>query len=123
MAIAYVYKGDYKSALNSWLDEFYLDEDARQTVLNTYDEKGYKMAAQVLAEETKKSIANIPSSVAYIYASIGNNSKAMDFFELAYEEKDANLPYIGRSMLLDGPFKIDDPRFVALLKKMNLPLQ
>jgi tetratricopeptide (TPR) repeat protein len=123
MAIAHVYKGDYKSALNSWIDEFYLDENTRQIVLNTYDEKGYEMAALLLAEETKKSVANIPSSVAYIYASAGNSAKAMDFFEQAYEEKDANLPYIGRSMLLDGPFKIDDPRFVELLKKMNFPLE
>ena len=122
MALAHFYKGDYRSALNYWIDEFYLDEKTRQTVMDTYDEKGYKKAAQVLAGETGKSGLIYPTGVAYIYASAGNDSKAMDFFEQGYKDHDANLPYIGRSMLLNGPFKIDDPRFIELLKKLNLPL-
>jgi hypothetical protein len=32
------------------------------------------------------------------------------------------MPYIGLNWMSNGPYKIDDPRLIELLKKMNLPL-
>jgi TolB-like protein/Tfp pilus assembly protein PilF len=122
MAVAHGYKEDYKSALNYWIDEFQLDEKTSRSILNRYDEKGYEAAAQVLAEEAEKSEFDVPAEIAFIYAFAGNDSKAMDLFEQSYEDHDANLPYIGQSLLFDGPFKIEDPRLFDLLKKLNLPL-
>jgi TolB-like protein/Tfp pilus assembly protein PilF len=123
MADAHIYKGDHRTALGYWLDEFQLDEKTRQIVMNAYDEKGFKTAAQVLAEETEKSVYNMPTRVAMIYASAGKHSKAMDLYEQAYKDHNADLPFIGKSMFLSGPYKIDDPRFFELLKKLNLPLE
>ncbi len=120
MAMANLYKGDYRSALNYMISADYLNEKTRKLVMDTYDEKGYKMAALELAEAIKNGL-NGPCTLSNIYASVGDYSKAMDLLEQAYEEKDANLPYIG-SFNSEGPYKIDDPRFVELLKKMNLPV-
>ena len=64
--------------------------------MNTYDEKGYKTAAQVLVEEIEISVFSLPVKVALIYAKSGNDSTAMDRFEQAYEDHSASLPYIGK---------------------------
>ena len=122
MATAHFYKVYYRSALDYWIDEFQLDEKTRHIIMNTYDEKGYKTVAQVFAEETEISVFSLPVKVALIYAKSGNDFMAMDLFEQAYEDHSASLPYIGKSLFLDGPFKIDDPRLFELLKKMNLPV-
>jgi TolB-like protein len=122
MAMANLYKRDYRSALNYMIKADYLDEKTRKIVMDIYDEKGYKMAAIELAEAIEKGL-NGPCTLSNIYASVGEYTKAMDLLEQAYEDKDANLPYIGSRYNSEGPYKIDDPRFNELLKKMNLPLE
>lgn len=42
--------------------------------------------------------------------------------EKEHEDQDASIPYVGVNLFSKEPFKIDDPRFNELLKKMNLPL-
>jgi len=63
-----------------------------------------------------------PLQLAKAYAIANNPSKAMDWLEKGYEDHDANMPYIGLNWMSNGPYKIDDPRLIELLKKMNLPL-
>ena len=45
----------------------------------------------------------------------------MDWMEKDYEDKDASIPYVGTNLFSEEPFKIDDPRLLELLDKMNLP--
>jgi hypothetical protein len=58
--------------------------------------------------------------MANLYAIAGNDSRAMDVLEQAFNDRYIHTPYIGCTMYLSEPFKIDDPRFEELLKKMNL---
>jgi tetratricopeptide (TPR) repeat protein len=53
----------------------------------------------------------------YLYA--GDIERAMDWIERAHEARDPNLPYVGVEPIWDPLHS--DPRFLALLRKMNLP--
>ena len=59
--------------------------------------------------------------IAYMYLDAGDSERAMVFFEKACAERDSNLPYI--SMPFYGDRLHADPRFQALLRKMNLPME
>ena len=51
---------------------------------------------------------------------VGNYEKAMDYYEKAYEIHEPDIHYIGDKAHYD---KLkDNPRYIALLKKMNLPV-
>lgn len=53
------------------------------------------------------------------YVKVENYDKAMDYYEKAYEIHDPDTVYIGIKPRYD---KLkDNPRYIALLKKMNLP--
>jgi TolB-like protein len=56
------------------------------------------------------------------YLVLGNFDKAMDNYEKAYDEKLFTLAYISLDVIGHPELK-SNPRYVALLKKMNLPLK
>ena len=115
-------KGDNRSALHYMTLWNYFDEETSKLIMDLHDQKGYKMAAIKFAEETKKAGLNDPLGLSIAYSTAKEDSKAMDVLEQGLQDRNANMPYIGCSMWLREPFKIDDPRFEELLKKMNLPL-
>ena len=119
---SYFNKGDYRSALNYMIDWNFLDEETRKLVMDTYDEKGYTLAALELARVIERSGLDDPCTVANLYALSGYHAKAMDLLEQAYKDRNMNLPYIGSSGYLNSPYRVDNPRFNELLKKMNLPV-
>jgi hypothetical protein len=47
--------------------------------------------------------------------------KAMDWLEKGFEVRDQRMPYIATHGFLFEPL-FDNPRFIAILEKMNLPL-
>ena len=54
------------------------------------------------------------------YIKVENYEKAMDYYEKAYENRTPGMCYIGIERIYD---KLkDNPRYIALLKKMNLPV-
>ena len=55
------------------------------------------------------------------YFILKDYDKAMDYLELAYEERYGHLGYISLDVIKHPELK-DNPRYIALLKKMNLPL-
>ena len=57
----------------------------------------------------------------YRYLEINNYDKAMDCYEKAYEIHHPSMPYIS-SLARNYEQLRDNPRYIALLKKMNLPL-
>ncbi len=58
--------------------------------------------------------------VAEIHAWRGEKDRAFEWLERAYEVRDPGLSYLKFDQMLD---KVrSDPRFTALLKRMNLPL-
>jgi TolB-like protein len=87
-------------------------------------EAGYKGAmrrvADVLAARFEHSPAR--SGTTYIarkYLEGGDKDRAIYWLEMAYENRDGNLPYIGRPLW--NPL-LSDSRFPALLRKLNLPM-
>ncbi len=61
----------------------------------------------------------LPTSLAFIHLGLGEIDQAYTFFERAIEDRDPIIIPILTYPFLD-PLR-DDPRFHALLKRMNLP--
>jgi len=120
--VAYLCTEDYHKCFDAWMGRLRVDEEAKLAVLNILDEEGVVAAARFLAEEYEKNDHILPLQIALAYAIANNPSKAMDWLEKGYEDHDANMPYIGLNWMSNGPYKIDDPRLIELLRKMNLPL-
>ena len=55
------------------------------------------------------------------YMEIKEYDKAMDWLEKGYETNSPSMPYMGKLMIWYEQLK-DNPRYIELLKKMNLPL-
>jgi serine/threonine-protein kinase len=85
-------------------------------------EGGYEGAqrriAEVLAARYGKPGGRPARQIADRYFDAGDNERALDWLERAYEEHDPNLPYVGGTY----PSLRSNPRFQALLRRMNLPL-
>jgi hypothetical protein len=59
--------------------------------------------------------------MAVFYIMGNQQDKAMDCLEKGYEIHDPNMPYIAtKAYPLDSLY--NNPRFIAILEKMNLPL-
>ena len=56
--------------------------------------------------------------IALRYLDAGDKDRAIDWLEKAYENRNPNMPYIGKPLY--DPLR-SDPRFQALLRRMNLP--
>jgi hypothetical protein len=61
-----------------------------------------------------------PVLTADLYVIAGNAEKALDWMEKGFEVRDPNLPYLGVAPLVVDLLK-DEPRYHALMRKMNLP--
>ncbi|MCP5110253.1 MAG: tetratricopeptide repeat protein [bacterium] len=59
-----------------------------------------------------------PYHKAVVHAALGDKAKALDWLEKAYEERDVQLTGLRRRVVLDSLRA--EPRFIALLEKMNL---
>jgi tetratricopeptide (TPR) repeat protein len=57
---------------------------------------------------------------AQLYVRAGQHDLALDWLERAYEARNPNLPYISVTPVFDAIRS--DPRFRALLQRMNLPM-
>ncbi len=55
------------------------------------------------------------------YMILNQNDKALDWFEIGLQFQDPNMPYITTGFF-DKTHLYDNPRFIAILEKMNLPL-
>jgi len=85
-------------------------------------EAGYEGAqrgiADVLAARYEKSGGVRAMGIALRYLDAGDKDRAIDWLEKAYENRNPNMPYIGKPLY--DPLR-SDPRFQALLRRMNLP--
>ena len=61
----------------------------------------------------------LPTDIAMAYALAGENTRALDWLEQGFEERDPGMPYLSVVPVYDAVR--DDPRFEALLRRMNLP--
>lgn len=120
---AYHMKGRYSDAYKIWIRSFETngDPEAREALKAGYEEGGYRMALQKVAElfiERSKT-RNIRSwLVGTIYTRAGMKNEALYWLEKAYQEHDLDMPYIKVDPIFD--YMRDEPRFKDLLARMNL---
>jgi class 3 adenylate cyclase/TolB-like protein len=115
--------GDTQKALDIAKKIYQLKNDALalETLESGFEEGGYRMAMQRIAEMmiSKRDTIYYPSwQIGTLYCRAGKKEEAMDWLEKAYEAHDSNMPFISIDPLFD--FLRDEPRFKNVLKKMGL---
>jgi hypothetical protein len=96
--------------------------DVAEALKKAYAESGYAGAWRQAADVQLKTHGGEPGvafDAAGNYAIAGDRARALDLLERAYAERDPNMPYIGCMPFFD-PLRAE-PRFQALLRRMNLP--
>ena len=105
------------------IGEIQFEDDTFKEIERIYDEQGFLAAEEEIAHQLEvfaenNSITPADLATAYIYAN--QPDKAMDWLEKAYEIHDPQMIFLGKNPYYN---KLkDNPRYIALLKKMNLPL-
>ena len=61
----------------------------------------------------------IPTDIAMVYALAGENSRALDWLERGFEERDPYMSYLSGDPVFD-PLR-ENPRFQDLLRRLGLP--
>ena len=126
MRIAYFNK-DYDQWIKLWGDKVKGGwiEEGRSRVLNVYAENGHIAAIKEMFKMNEKfgnegcrMRNNIKRKR---YFKLGDYEKVIDFIEKDYEVKHSNMPYVLSDPVYFNQFK-NNPRYVELLRKMNLPL-
>ena len=121
---ALVGKGMNQEALSP-MEEYlkiYGISDPKAVMEQGFAEGGFqgamRRAGEALGELASKGEVS-PIDVVCLYLCAGEENRAIDWLERGYEARDPNMPYIGILPILD-PLR-SEPRFQALLRKMNLP--
>ena len=101
----------------------YLDEDALKKIDRVYQEQDYQMIFKEVVDqmELKAQSSHIPPpDIAARYLFTGNKEKALEYLERGLEMHDPNMPYMASGFAMTESL-YDEPRFQAILEKMNLP--
>ena len=116
--------GDYEK----WFEYFkkigWRDDMTLASVDSVFRKQGYRAAVEMtirMDEEAAKERYVDFDILGYRYLEIGNYEKAMDYFEKAYEIHHPMMPYNGGLANQYEQLR-DNPRYIALLNKMDLPL-
>jgi len=125
IGLAYEQKGQYERAIAAFEKAKAIAPDS----LNTKASLGHAYALQGKRREAEKIIAELKDQskqkyvssyqVAVIYAGLGERDRALEWLEKAYEERSTLLAYFEMDPRLD-PLR-GEPRFQALLRRMNFP--
>ena len=89
-----------------------------------YEKKGFVAAYEEALRQLevlgqKEYLA--PVDMAFKYIVVDQPDRAMDWIEKGFEVRDPVMPYIATKMFLFDPL-FENPRFIEILQKMNLPL-
>ena len=123
--LGWVYRclGDYDKWFEMWKHYAWWDESTIAEVEKVYQSEGYEAAIRKIIEVNEK-VYHDGGRISLMgqatrYRNVGEYDKAMDYYELTYESKDPNLPYISCAPIFQQ--MKDNPRYIALLEKMGLP--
>jgi TolB-like protein/cytochrome c-type biogenesis protein CcmH/NrfG len=117
-------KGMYKESLETMkahLKLIYQVPDLDGLIDRGFAEGGFRAAMNHAAEALVAYAARhfvVPSDVVWLYDYAGDDARAMEWVERAYEARDPNTPYF--------PLLVSDrlhayPRFQELMRKLNIP--
>ncbi len=120
--------GDYEKWIELWEKKTkaygHWNDEGRAAVIKAFHEKGHIAAIEEMFKMNEKYGTDCWMSggiKAERYLKLGEYDKAMDCLEKDYEMRDMYISYIATNKRLYDQLK-DNPRYIALLKKMNLPL-
>jgi len=110
-------------AAREYVNVSYSDPRVDTALEEGYVRGGYgeamKRVAEALITRLPEAFA-LPSDIAGFYAVAGEREKAVEWLEKGLDPHDPFMPYIGVTPWFDD--LRPDPRFQALLRKMNLPV-
>ncbi len=119
---------DYEKAFKAAKHNLPLEEDAIKEIEAIFEKQGFVAAYEEITNQMENHmevmaqngrISGVVMATNYIYAD--RPDKAMDWLEKGFEEHDILMPFIA-----SGSFNLDtlyeNPRFIAICEKMNLPL-
>jgi len=121
--------GEYEKWIEFWDNKVSSfgdwNKEGREAVLKTFHEQGH-----IAAIEEMFRMNDIYGDDCFMgatvkmerYAKLGNHDKVMESLEKEYEKRATSLPYISAKYNYYDQFK-DDPRYIEILKKMDLPYQ
>jgi TolB-like protein len=118
------YNKTFEATKNSTLNVINIEEDAHKEIERIFNEQGFVAAYEEIMSQWEVFVQGNPDApvamaIGYIYAN--QPDKAMDWIEKGFEIHDPNMPYIATpGYNLDPLF--GNPRFINIVKKMNLPL-
>jgi len=124
LRIAYYFTEDYTKSFEILMQMIPFEEDVILNLQNTFDKQGYSPALQEvvnLLELAAQQNFIQPFIVATYYLELKNTEKALEWLEKAFEGHDPDTPYIS-TYFAEFDQLYDNPRFIAILEKMNLPL-
>jgi len=116
--------GDYETAFEIEKKQLPLGEDIIITLDSIFNQEGRIAAYEEMAfqlELLSQEQYVTPILLGRIYTRIDQLDNALDMLEKAYELHDPSLPYLACGLGFEESLH-DHPRYLNILKKMNLPL-
>jgi adenylate cyclase len=120
----YYHNEEYEKWINAWVDKVRWSDESKAAVVNAFNEKGHIAAIEKMFELNEKYAPDdcfMDNGIkATRYSHLGNYEKVLDFYEEIFEAQ-GGMPYIATNACGYNKLK-NYPRYIELLKKMNLPL-
>ncbi len=123
MEITALYMGDTLRSIEAGLQWLPLGDENKTTIKQIYEEKGFTTAENEIInalEEYSKESYWRPLDLAMRYSWVNNVERTLDWLEKGYEIREQQMSYISGWKRIESIR--NHPRYIALLKKMNLPL-
>ena len=126
LAVAYLETGDTLKWYERWKRGLlWTDDEYLASLDSIFQEYGY-LAVIEERIRVKEDVYNSGGRISFQgqakrYLTVGKYDKAMDYLEKSYERHDGGLAYVSLLVFFHPELKYN-PRYIALLKKMNLPL-
>jgi hypothetical protein len=102
----------------------FIEENIRSAMKKAFKEQGYSTAIEIyigVKEEIAKKGFMEPWYMAKDYMRVKKYDKVLDWLEKGYEIHSPMMPYIGNADFRSDQLN-NNPRYIELLKIMNLPL-
>ncbi len=118
------YNSDYKGSIETLLKIYQLEDLYTQKNKNDFDLQWYSKTLKEILDilETKLIEGMMPPWDFASYAiRINKTEQALKWMEKGYEIHDPNMPYLRTRIIYSDQLK-DNPRYIALLEKMRLPM-
>jgi len=124
---AHYRNGEYEKWIEAWGEKVKgnWNEEGRTRVLNVFKEEGHIAAIEEMFKMNKKygnegcRMTEGIKAERYLY--LKNYNKVMDHLEKQFEMRDLNAAYLTTNMYYN--LLKDNPRYIELLEKMNLPMK